>query len=333
MDNIEIEYEYTSRLIPFQETQVKVLQYVSSSRVFGLLSTMFYVFHYMVKRPVGTLFNIISLYLINKIEISISLQMATYTTFMIIGLLKDSLKVPRPKWLYPERFKGHGGLETAYSFPSGHAASLVTLLLMAIQFRNVVTVCLCIAQFILMPISRLYLCVHWVSDVLFSIVLVFIIATVWTFASPIPYIVDTKEHILTYTFIYQFIVLSLYILLIEKYKNKFEEQSDITKKLGIHLKSIHYGTNVGMLCTNMGLYIGLYLNWLYGYVEFPRIYSDFNCLYISVMFYGLTLYLMNGMIYLCRDQIADHKQRIYYIRTVFYFIATSGSMVVPNLLL
>lgn len=333
MDNIEIEYEYKSIFIPYQEKQIKILQYVSNNRYFGYLSGLFYIYHYMIKRPFATAMNIIGLYLINDLSVSLNINLASYFVFLIIGILKDFIKIPRPRWLHPSKFKIESAIERSYSFPSGHTGSIITLLIMTIYFQHTITTGMFIVQLILMPISRLYLCVHWVSDVFFSLLLVVILSALWIGVSPVAYICGSMEDVLLYTFIFQFIVFLLYYVIVEFFKGVFKEPSDITKKIGIQLKPIHHGTNVVKMISNMGLYIGLYVNWYYGYVHFPRIYSTFNCMYISIMFYGSVLYCMNGAVYLFEKVIDQRPSTIYYIRGIFYFIAMFGSMVIPNLII
>ncbi|MEI6731460.1 MAG: phosphatase PAP2 family protein [archaeon] len=88
------------------------------------------------------------------------------------------------------RTRPFGGLiqETGYSMPSGHAIfAIVFFYLLIYTFKDKIRnptlkttfLVVCIALMILIPISRVYLGVHWFSDIIVGIIL----GALWTWAS------------------------------------------------------------------------------------------------------------------------------------------------------
>ncbi len=90
--------------------------------------------------------------------------------FVLVSLLlKPLVARPRPSWLSPEMLHLIQN-PSDYSFPSGHTMSSFTAAFLLLKFRpRLGFAALPVA--ILMAFSRLYLYVHFPSDVLFSILL------------------------------------------------------------------------------------------------------------------------------------------------------------------
>lgn len=88
---------------------------------------------------------------------------------MISQVMKMLFRVPRP-WVLDPDFEVVGNAKEAaggYSFPSGHSQSSVGVLgSVAYTAKHKWTVALCVVFMILVPISRMYLGVHTLADVL-----------------------------------------------------------------------------------------------------------------------------------------------------------------------
>lgn len=88
--------------------------------------------------------------------------------------LKNLFCVPRPWILDPNFTVVEGAIEgaTGYSFPSGHTATAVSVFgSFTTRFRSILIRCVLITLIVLVSISRIYLGVHTIWDVLASLVL------------------------------------------------------------------------------------------------------------------------------------------------------------------
>lgn len=88
------------------------------------------------------------------------------TACSFMSVLKAVVRFPRPWVVMPELQTGRIHTATGYSFPSGHstiAASFYSSI--AFLFRKKVLSIICAVLILLVPLSRLYLCVHWPLDV------------------------------------------------------------------------------------------------------------------------------------------------------------------------
>ncbi len=84
-------------------------------------------------------------------------------------LLKSTLRGPRPYWL-PVGADLALGVEESYGVPSGHAQSAtVAYLFLAAWFRRGWVVALAVGMVFVMALSRVYLGVHFVHDVLIGV--------------------------------------------------------------------------------------------------------------------------------------------------------------------
>lgn len=137
--------------------------------------------------PTVTIFLILGLFLILKKKkyYFYVFSIATGLGMTLAGALKILIERIRPPM--------HLLIETGYSFPSGHATIATIYLLSAIiliaplitnRFSKIVWIIICAIIFPLVALSRIYLSVHFASDVLAGIILgsvCFLFATTVTF--------------------------------------------------------------------------------------------------------------------------------------------------------
>lgn len=85
----------------------------------------------------------------------------------IMGVLKAIVRFPRP-WVLIEGFEPlRQGTATGYSFPSGHTTNATSAFTsFALLFKKRWVKIFSIIMIVLVPISRLYLGVHWPTDVI-----------------------------------------------------------------------------------------------------------------------------------------------------------------------
>lgn len=309
-------------LIPLPDKQYEILKYVGNSVFFGYFHGVFLVLHYACKRPIINLIALISNYLSGDINWVINIQGVATVTVFFIGNLKSRLKVPRPFWVYEDLPVKQNNMERTYSFPSGHTTIIAKSLLAAlISDTYILWIVFCIFA-ILMPISRLYLCVHWVSDVVFSILLSLIICLIWYFGNPISYIVHDENSTILCSLISNLFVISSFVYY------------GLTKKSDDHsnLKP-HTLISYSLHCSDrILLTLGNFINWKLGYVDYPTTYSNFNNIYITIMFYLSTLKAMDIILETCKEKIEKYPSLLYVLRFCTYSVGIVGGLVVPNLL-
>ncbi len=83
-----------------------------------------------------------------------------------MSTLKAVVRFPRPWTVMPELQTGRIHTATGYSFPSGHSTTAASFYSsIAVLFSKKVLSIICSILIFLVPLSRLYLCVHWPLDV------------------------------------------------------------------------------------------------------------------------------------------------------------------------
>lgn len=103
------------------------------------------------------------------------------TSGLLVQGLKITFRIPRPWVLDPdfEPVESAVAAATGYSFPSGHTQSATSLFApLALFFKKWWQKLLCIAAFLLVGLSRMYLGVHTPKDVCTAIILTSIVALI-----------------------------------------------------------------------------------------------------------------------------------------------------------
>jgi membrane-associated phospholipid phosphatase len=214
--------------------------------------------------------------------------------------LKGAFSNPRP----PETDWLEGASASGYSLPSGHAQSATTFYgWLGIKIKTWWMAIISLALIVLIGLSRVYIGVHWMGDVLLGwAVGAILILFVWRFQEPVQSYLSKYSRDL------------LYLLLVV-----FGIVVTILTELIIHVPDDNFGANGGLL---VGLAIGL---WLEGkYVNFSTESSNNLHLALRVII-GLVLVflLMNGLaLFLPTD--------IYWLRMIRYaLVAIVGAFIWP----
>lgn len=111
---------------------------------------------------------ILFIYLVLDKRTGFALATLNMTTHVANNTLKAIFRVPRPWVKFSDEIVPlRQSTATGYSFPSGHSAGAGSLYYGLYKtYKNKVVRVLCIALLILIPLSRIYLGVHWPLDVI-----------------------------------------------------------------------------------------------------------------------------------------------------------------------
>ncbi len=147
-------------LLFFQELRTPLLTFIANAASFcGEL-------------PIPLLVTVFIYWCVSKKK-GIALLLSELSAISAIQVLKCIFRVPRPFMAYPDRIHPlRESTSTGYSFPSGHsttAASFYGTLMHLYKNRTIAVISSVLI--ILVPLSRLYLGVHWPSDVIFGTLL------------------------------------------------------------------------------------------------------------------------------------------------------------------
>ncbi|WP_455540033.1 phosphatase PAP2 family protein [Terrisporobacter sp.] len=172
------------------EYQLNVLMYLQSIRS-GLLTSIFTFFTIFTEVPIITILTGLLYWCINK-------KAGQKTLFALCGSLninagiKNFVKMPRPigtKGLTSLRVK----TATGYSFPSGHTQTATTFWTsMMIQFKKLWIYIVGVLMILGAGMSRLYLAVHWPSDVIAGWIFGIVLSIL--FVKLFDYIDDSKNY-------------------------------------------------------------------------------------------------------------------------------------------
>ncbi len=131
-----------------------------------------------------------------------AVTLSMLTALITTQIVKAIVRYPRPFMVYPELISG-GRLETAtgYSFPSGHSTGASSFYgSLAVVFRSWVLRAIAVILIIMVPVSRMYLGVHWPMDVLAGTIIGLFSA--FFLAPMFLRMQESRESFLSFTMIY-----------------------------------------------------------------------------------------------------------------------------------
>ncbi len=122
---------------------------------------------FLGEEPIPVLFTLLLFWCISKKK-GIAFICSIFTAIDEMQAIKCIARYPRPFVVYPEMLKPlRLSTATGYTFPSGHSTtSGVFYGLLARVYKSTILRVISIALIILVPVSRLYLGVHWPMDVI-----------------------------------------------------------------------------------------------------------------------------------------------------------------------
>lgn len=131
----------------------------------------FLFFHITNLGGVLSLLSIVTLLLVfkNSRRLGIEVALSLLLTTIIVQILKRIFSRNRPYWIL-ENLNTYGIDLSDYSFPSGHsAASFSIALIVALNYRYLAFIVILLAFII--ALSRIYLAVHYPTDVLAGVII------------------------------------------------------------------------------------------------------------------------------------------------------------------
>lgn len=164
-----------------------------------LLSEIFQVITYFGQEVIIIAVICLLYWCVNK-RFAYLLGFTYFSAGLLIQTLKITFRIPRP-WVLEPGFQAVESAvsgATGYSFPSGHTMGGTCLFApIALQTKKYYVKLLCIAAFLLIGFSRLYLGVHTPKDVLTAMGLSLIIS--YAFYKMQHVVLDTDRHLLKIT--------------------------------------------------------------------------------------------------------------------------------------
>ena len=148
--------------------QLSVLLFFQSIRN-PVLSAISNAASFLGELPLPLLITLFIYWCISKKK-GIALLMTELSAITAMQVLKCIFRVPRPFMKHPDMIKPlREGTATGYSFPSGHSVTASSFYGTLIHlFKSRAIIIPSAIAIILVPLSRLYLGVHWPSDVIFG---------------------------------------------------------------------------------------------------------------------------------------------------------------------
>lgn len=122
---------------------------------------------------------ILFIYFVFDKKTGFALATVNMTAHVVNNTLKAVFRIPRP-WVKfeGEIFPLRESTATGYSFPSGHSAGAGSLYYgLYKSYKNKAVRAACAALMVLIPLSRIYLGVHWPLDVVFGLLIGLIISS------------------------------------------------------------------------------------------------------------------------------------------------------------
>jgi Membrane-associated phospholipid phosphatase len=183
---------------------------------------------------------------INK-KFAYKIAFTMFVSGVIVQNLKISFRIERP-WIRDPNFTPVDGsvtTATGYSFPSGHTQGASSFFgTLAIQLRKVRYTLLCTFVILMVALSRMYLGVHTPQDVIVSMVLTVVTASICSYV--FDRWLDNDKHDLTVSIIFALISLATIIL------------SSILMNIG-YIEAIHASDCFKLAGTGFGVAVGWYI--------------------------------------------------------------------------
>ena len=148
------------------------------------------------------LFIILFIYWCMDKKRGLAVTLSMLTALITTQIVKAIVRYPRPFMVYPDLING-GRLETAtgYSFPSGHSTGASSFYgSLAVLFRSRILRAIAVILIIMVPVSRMYLGVHWPMDVLAGTVIGLVSA--FLLAPMFLRMQESRESFLLFTSVY-----------------------------------------------------------------------------------------------------------------------------------
>lgn len=161
--------------------------------------------------------------------------MMLFVSCNLMSLIKAIVRFPRPWVLLPELETQRIQTATGYSFPSGHSATASSFYsAIAISYKKKKLSIICALMILLVPVSRMYLCVHWPLDVVCGLLLgIFTTVSLYRFVSDLIDNIQTKYKMLMIFGFCFFLVGLVMAILLTYEKIDYLAYSDFSRFIGM----------------------------------------------------------------------------------------------------